>query len=186
VWSREKARAVFADMGESFKVELVDAIPEDQSIRIYRQGDWFDLCRGPHVPHTGHVRAFKLMSVAGAYWRGDEKRDYVVSLPDFSPHKWDPCCLAGIPLPVVQGIVGHMDAEMTKQYMDHAEMEAKERLLKTMPNYLLPEPEECDESLAVLLSDIVQQLNTFDKNELSEVAIYLGKMMNCPQTHKIV
>jgi threonyl-tRNA synthetase len=72
VWSRGRAKDVFADKGENFKVELVDAIPEDQSIKIYRQGDWFDLCRGPHMTSTGKVgNAFKLMRVAGAYWRGD-------------------------------------------------------------------------------------------------------------------
>jgi threonyl-tRNA synthetase len=74
VWSRDDARRVFTDMGEMFKVELVDAIPEDQQIRIYRQGDWFDLCRGPHMASTGQVGdAFKLMKVAGAYWRGDSR-----------------------------------------------------------------------------------------------------------------
>lgn len=72
VWSREQAKKVFADKGEYFKVELVDAIPEDQSIKIYKQGDWFDLCRGPHMTSVGKVgNAFKLMRVAGAYWRGD-------------------------------------------------------------------------------------------------------------------
>jgi threonyl-tRNA synthetase len=72
VWSREKARQVFADKGEAFKVELVDAIPEGQDLKIYFQGDWFDLCRGPHMTSTGRIgNAFKLMKVAGAYWRGD-------------------------------------------------------------------------------------------------------------------
>jgi threonyl-tRNA synthetase len=72
VWSRDEAKRVFRDMGENFKVELVDAIPEDQQIKIYKQGDWFDLCRGPHMTSTGKVgNAFKLMKVAGAYWRGD-------------------------------------------------------------------------------------------------------------------
>jgi threonyl-tRNA synthetase len=72
VWSRDKAKQTFRDMGESFKVELVDAIPADQQIKIYKQGDWFDLCRGPHMTSTGKVgNAFKLMKVAGAYWRGD-------------------------------------------------------------------------------------------------------------------
>ena len=72
VWSRDEAKRVFRDMGENFKVELVDAIPEDQTIKIYKQGDWFDLCRGPHMTSTGKVgNAFKLMKVAGAYWRGD-------------------------------------------------------------------------------------------------------------------
>ncbi|MGZ8410877.1 MAG: TGS domain-containing protein, partial [Hyphomicrobium sp.] len=73
-WSREEAKRVFRDKGELFKVELVDAIPEDQEIKIYKQGDWFDLCRGPHMTSTGKVgQAFKLMKVAGAYWRGDHR-----------------------------------------------------------------------------------------------------------------
>jgi threonyl-tRNA synthetase len=72
VWSRDKARQVFADKGEAFKVELVDAIPPGDDLKIYAQGDWFDLCRGPHMVSTGQVgTAFKLMKVAGAYWRGD-------------------------------------------------------------------------------------------------------------------
>ncbi len=73
-WSREEAKRVFRDKGELFKVELVDAIPEDQEIKIYRQGDWFDLCRGPHMTSTTKIGdAFKLMKVAGAYWRGDHR-----------------------------------------------------------------------------------------------------------------
>ncbi len=72
IWSRDEAKKVFADKGENFKVELIDAIPEDQSLKIYKQGDWFDLCRGPHMTSTGKIgNAFKLMRVAGAYWRGD-------------------------------------------------------------------------------------------------------------------
>ena len=72
VWSRDEAKRVFRDKGEAFKVELVDAIPEDQDVKIYTQGEWFDLCRGPHMPSTGKIgTAFKLMKVAGAYWRGD-------------------------------------------------------------------------------------------------------------------
>ena len=72
VWSRNETKKVFADKGEMFKVELVDAIPEDQQIKIYKQGGWFDLCRGPHMTSTGQIGdAFKLMKVAGAYWRGD-------------------------------------------------------------------------------------------------------------------
>ena len=72
IWSREQTKQVFKDNGEMFKVELVDAIPADQTIKIYKQGDWFDLCRGPHMTSTGKVgNAFKLMKVAGAYWRGD-------------------------------------------------------------------------------------------------------------------
>ncbi|MEP9395817.1 threonine--tRNA ligase [Mesorhizobium sp. KR2-14] len=72
VWDREKARQVFRDKGEAYKVELIDAIPEDQDLKIYSQGEWFDLCRGPHMASTGQIgNAFKLMKVAGAYWRGD-------------------------------------------------------------------------------------------------------------------
>src|SRR3954471_10455872 len=75
-WSRDEAKRVFRDKGEAFKVELVDAIPADQQIKIYKQGDWFDLCRGPHMTSTGKVgNAFKLMKVAGAYWRGDSNRE---------------------------------------------------------------------------------------------------------------
>ena len=72
IWNREQTKQVFRDNGEMFKVELVDAIPADQTIKIYKQGDWFDLCRGPHMTSTGKIgNAFKLMKVAGAYWRGD-------------------------------------------------------------------------------------------------------------------
>lgn len=72
VWSRDKAKQVFSDKGELYKVELVDAIPHDQDVKIYHQGEWFDLCRGPHMQSTGQIgSAFKLMKVAGAYWRGD-------------------------------------------------------------------------------------------------------------------
>jgi threonyl-tRNA synthetase len=74
VWSRDETKKVFRDKGELFKVELVDAIPADQQIKIYKQGDWFDLCRGPHMTSTGKVgNAFKLMKAAGAYWRGDAR-----------------------------------------------------------------------------------------------------------------
>ena len=72
VWSRDEAKDHFASRGEAFKVELVDAIPEDQDVKIYKQGDWLDLCRGPHMVSTGQVGSgFKLLKVAGAYWRGD-------------------------------------------------------------------------------------------------------------------
>src|SRR5579885_2053069 len=72
VWPREEAKRVFRDKGETFKVELVDAIPQGEPIKIYKQGDWFDLCRGPHMTSTGKIgSAFKLQKVAGAYWRGD-------------------------------------------------------------------------------------------------------------------
>jgi threonyl-tRNA synthetase len=72
--SREEAKAFFRDKGESFKVELVDAIKLGESIKLYDQGGWIDLCRGPHMTSTGKVGdAFRLMKVAGAYWRGDAK-----------------------------------------------------------------------------------------------------------------
>ena len=75
VWSRDKAKKFFRDKGEYFKVELVDAIPEDQELKIYKQGDWLDLCRGPHMTSTGQIgKAFKLMKFAGAYWRGDSTK----------------------------------------------------------------------------------------------------------------
>lgn len=72
VWDRNEAIAKFRDMGEAYKAELIEDLPEGETITVYRQGDWFDLCRGPHLPSTGKVgKAFKLMKVAGAYWRGD-------------------------------------------------------------------------------------------------------------------
>ena len=75
VWERNRALAHYRETGENYKVELVEAIPADQAIRMYWHGDWQDLCRGPHLQHTGQVPAdaFKLMNVAGAYWRGDSK-----------------------------------------------------------------------------------------------------------------
>ena len=77
VWPREKAIQFYKDAGEPYKVELIEAIPGDEPIRMYWHGDWQDLCRGPHFQHTGQVPgdAFKLMSVAGAYWRGDSDRE---------------------------------------------------------------------------------------------------------------
>ncbi|WP_068085437.1 threonine--tRNA ligase [Polycladidibacter stylochi] len=81
VWSREQAKAYFADQGEHYKVELVDAIPEGEDVKIYRQGDWLDLCRGPHLYSTGQIgQAFKLMKVAGAYWRGDSNNEMLTRI----------------------------------------------------------------------------------------------------------
>ena len=75
VWSRAEAISHFEKKGEAFKVELVEAIPADQDLKMYRQGEWMDLCRGPHMTSTGKIgAAFKLMKVAGAYWRGDSTR----------------------------------------------------------------------------------------------------------------
>ena len=75
VWSRGQAIEFFKNKGELFKVELIEGLPADQDISIYKQGEWLDLCRGPHAPSTKHVGdAFKLTHVAGAYWRGDHTR----------------------------------------------------------------------------------------------------------------
>ncbi|HXP05317.1 MAG TPA: threonine--tRNA ligase [Stellaceae bacterium] len=74
VWERDKAVAFFASVGEKYKAEWIAEIPQDEAISLYRQGNFLDLCVGPHLPSTGHLgQAFKLMSVAGAYWRGDAK-----------------------------------------------------------------------------------------------------------------
>jgi threonyl-tRNA synthetase len=76
VWSRAKAQDFFAAKGEGFKVELIDAIPESEDVKVYKQGEWLDLCRGPHMTSTGKVgKAFKLMRLAGSYWRGDSDRE---------------------------------------------------------------------------------------------------------------
>ena len=70
--ARDEAIRFFRDRGESYKVEILQGIGADQ-VSLYRQGDFIDLCRGPHVASTGHIKAFKLLSTSGAYWRGDEK-----------------------------------------------------------------------------------------------------------------
>ncbi len=75
VWTRDQAKAWFETHGEAFKIELVDAIPGNEDLKIYKQGEWLDLCRGPHMTSTGKIgNAYKLMKVAGAYWRGDSTR----------------------------------------------------------------------------------------------------------------
>ena len=75
VMDRELAIKTFRDMGENYKVQIIEDLPESEPISIYKQGPWMDLCRGPHVPSTGKLKAFKLMKVAGAYWRGDSKNE---------------------------------------------------------------------------------------------------------------
>ena len=88
VWARDKAISHYEKIKEPFKVELIEGIPDDEPISFYRQGNFLDLCRGPHAPSTKHVgHAFKLMSVAGAYWRGDSsnpmlQRIYGTAWPD--------------------------------------------------------------------------------------------------------
>ncbi len=83
---REEALKLFAQRGETYKLEIINEIPDEQ-ISVYEQGDFVDLCRGPHVPDTGRIKAIKLLSVAGAYWRGDERnrmlsRIYGIAFPD--------------------------------------------------------------------------------------------------------
>lgn len=75
VWNRDEAVALFESMGEKYKAEIIASIPADQEIGLYREGNFVDLCRGPHVPSTGKLKVFKLMKVAGAYWRGDSNNE---------------------------------------------------------------------------------------------------------------
>ena len=75
VMPRDEAVKVFKDMGEAYKAEIISSIPGNEEISLYGQGNWFDLCRGPHVPSTGKLKSFKLMKVAGAYWRGDSRNE---------------------------------------------------------------------------------------------------------------
>jgi len=74
-WDRDKAVAFFKSIGEEYKAEIISSIPAGEQISLYREGDFIDLCRGPHVPSTGRLKVFKLMKVAGAYWRGDSKNE---------------------------------------------------------------------------------------------------------------
>jgi len=75
VLSRPDAVALFDKMGEKYKVEIIESIPGDEALSFYQQGEFIDLCRGPHVPSTGAIKSFKLMSVAGAYWRGNSDNE---------------------------------------------------------------------------------------------------------------
>ena len=75
VWDRDEAVAFFKAQGEDYKAEIIGAIPAGEKISLYREGEFIDLCRGPHVPSTGKLKVFKLMKVAGAYWRGDSKNE---------------------------------------------------------------------------------------------------------------
>ena len=80
-WSRPDAIKMFKEMGEHFKAELIESIPGDEGITLYRQGNFVDLCRGPHLPSTGRLgTAFKLMKIAGAYWRGDHRTPKLQSI----------------------------------------------------------------------------------------------------------
>ena len=74
VWDRDEAIEKFSNMGEKYKAQLIEGLPAEEDVSVYHQGDWFDLCRGPHLPSTGHVgKGFKLLKLAGAYWRGDSR-----------------------------------------------------------------------------------------------------------------
>src|SRR6478609_1703799 len=74
VWTRRQAKEFFRERGENFKVELIDAIPSGEDLKIYKQGEWLDLCRGPHMAATGQIgKAFKLTRFAGSYWRGNSE-----------------------------------------------------------------------------------------------------------------
>ncbi len=75
VWPRDKAIDFFKSIGEYYKAEIIALIPSGDEVSLYREGDFIDLCRGPHVPSTGKLKVFKLMKVAGAYWRGDSKNE---------------------------------------------------------------------------------------------------------------
>ncbi|MFZ2855851.1 MAG: threonine--tRNA ligase [Rhodocyclaceae bacterium] len=75
VWKRDDAIAFFKSIGEAYKAELIDAIPAGEDVSLYREGEFIDLCRGPHVPSTARLKVFKLMKVAGAYWRGDHRNE---------------------------------------------------------------------------------------------------------------
>lgn len=76
VWNRDELIAKFKEMGEDYKAEIIEGIPEGEEVTVYRQGDWFDMCRGPHLPSTGKLgKHFKLMKLAGAYWRGDSNNE---------------------------------------------------------------------------------------------------------------
>ncbi len=76
VWDRDEAIKTFSNMGEKYKAELIENLPIDEDVTVYIQGEWFDLCRGPHLPSTGHVgKGFKLLKLAGAYWRGDARNN---------------------------------------------------------------------------------------------------------------
>ncbi|MDX1622757.1 MAG: threonine--tRNA ligase [Gemmatimonadota bacterium] len=80
VLSREEALDLFRELEEPYKVEIIEDLPEEETLTIYRQGEWLDLCRGPHVPTTGRLGNFKLLSTAGAYWRGDEANEMLTRI----------------------------------------------------------------------------------------------------------
>ena len=81
IWNRDRAIKHFSDIGEEYKTEIIKDLPESEEVTIYKQGNWMDLCRGPHLPSTKHVgKSFKLMKVAGAYWRGNENNEMLTRI----------------------------------------------------------------------------------------------------------
>ena len=101
VWARDDAVTFFREQGERYKAEIIESIPAGEDVSLYRQGDFIDLCRGPHLPSTGKLgHAFKLMSIAGAYWRGDSnnemlQRIYGTAWPDAKALKGLPVYVGG-------------------------------------------------------------------------------------------
>lgn len=89
--TRPEAEALFREMGETYKLEILAGIDDSQPLTLYRHGDWVDLCRGPHVPRTGMLKAFRLTQVAGAYWRGDEKNPMLARI--YGTAFWDKAAL---------------------------------------------------------------------------------------------
>ena len=101
VLPRDEAVAHFKKIGELYKAEIIAAIPPGESISLYGQGNWEDLCRGPHVPSTGKLKAFKLMKVAGAYWRGDSRNEMLQRI--YGTAWANECAAQGIPDPARGG-----------------------------------------------------------------------------------
>src|SRR3546814_3332688 len=87
-WTRDDAVAYFKSIGEDYKAEIIASIPANETLSLYREGNFIDLCRGPHVPSTGKLKVFKLMKVAGAYWRGDRSEEHTSELQSLMRHAY--------------------------------------------------------------------------------------------------
>ena len=93
----KKRSRIFTELDDPLKLELIRDLPEDSVLTIYDQGEFFDLCRGPHLPSTGKIKAFKLLSVAGAYWRGDSKNKMLQRIYGTAfrkKHSWMSICIS--------------------------------------------------------------------------------------------
>ena len=104
--SRDEAKELFKGMGEDYKAEIIESIPSGETLSLYSQGDFTDLCRGPHVPHTGHLKAFKLTKLAGAYWRGDSNNTMlqrIYGTAFYNPKELKTCLLYTSPSPRDRG-----------------------------------------------------------------------------------